>query len=567
MPTASSKGPAFDGRIKPELVAFGEDGSSGAAAMVSGSAALVQQAYKMQNGRVPSAASAKAVLLNSATDVATKGIDFTSGFGNLNTYAAVNTVQEGRILEDVITSNATKSFSIQVPDNAALLKVTLVWADQAATVNTPKALINDLNLMVKSPANVSWLPWVLTSKPHLDSLQKVAERKIDTLNNVEQVTIENPISGNYSLNVSASALNSDRQPFSIAYQIDTLETLYWTFPTAIDHIEAGTTSIIRWETNKMGEGVIEYSNNKKDWHPVFTIPDVRINYFKWQVPDTTTTAWLRLRSGNHTVISDTFVISSIPRMNVGFNCADSFLLFWNKQSVTQYQLYALNDKYLSSIAITNDSFSLLKKAQHTANYYSVAPVINGKVGIRSAILNYAASGVDCYFKSFFLQAQNGNSASLYSSIGSTYGVSAIALQKLQGNAFATIQTIQQPKSIEFVFHDPKLQQGMNQSRLALQLSNGQLLYSEIVSVYYFNDKDVIIYPNPVAQKQPIYILASRAGRTTIQIYSSAGMKVSEIRLRDMRQQIPPFQLNSGLYFIKIIDEENKSSSTQKLVVY
>src|SRR4030095_10435784 len=32
----SSRGPAYDGRLKPELVAFGEDGSSGAAAIVSG---------------------------------------------------------------------------------------------------------------------------------------------------------------------------------------------------------------------------------------------------------------------------------------------------------------------------------------------------------------------------------------------------------------------------------------------------------------------------------------------------------------------------------------------------
>ena len=39
----SSKGPAHDGRVKPELVAFGEDGSSGAAALVSGTSLLLQQ--------------------------------------------------------------------------------------------------------------------------------------------------------------------------------------------------------------------------------------------------------------------------------------------------------------------------------------------------------------------------------------------------------------------------------------------------------------------------------------------------------------------------------------------
>jgi len=36
---------AFDGRIKPEIVALGEDGSSGAAAIVSGIALLIRDAF------------------------------------------------------------------------------------------------------------------------------------------------------------------------------------------------------------------------------------------------------------------------------------------------------------------------------------------------------------------------------------------------------------------------------------------------------------------------------------------------------------------------------------------
>jgi hypothetical protein len=47
----SSRGPAYDGRVKPELMALGQDGSSGAAAITSGVAALLQQAYFEQNGQ------------------------------------------------------------------------------------------------------------------------------------------------------------------------------------------------------------------------------------------------------------------------------------------------------------------------------------------------------------------------------------------------------------------------------------------------------------------------------------------------------------------------------------
>ena len=39
----SSRGPAYDGRVKPEMVAYATTGTSDAAALVSGSAALLQQ--------------------------------------------------------------------------------------------------------------------------------------------------------------------------------------------------------------------------------------------------------------------------------------------------------------------------------------------------------------------------------------------------------------------------------------------------------------------------------------------------------------------------------------------
>src|SRR5688572_24283379 len=86
---ASSRGPAYDGRVKPELVAFAEDGSSGATAIVSGTSLILQQAYKELNGSLPSSDLVKAVLLNSADDVHSTGIDFVTGYGAVNAYKAM----------------------------------------------------------------------------------------------------------------------------------------------------------------------------------------------------------------------------------------------------------------------------------------------------------------------------------------------------------------------------------------------------------------------------------------------------------------------------------------------
>jgi hypothetical protein len=103
----SSRGPAYDGRIKPELVAFAEDGSSGAAAIVSGISLVLQQAYKELNGNFPSASLVKAILLNSADDVGPTGIDFISGFGMADGYKALLELTNAQYFSGSISNGNT----------------------------------------------------------------------------------------------------------------------------------------------------------------------------------------------------------------------------------------------------------------------------------------------------------------------------------------------------------------------------------------------------------------------------------------------------------------------------
>ena len=93
----SSKGPAYDGRIKPELVTYGQDGSSGAAAITSGIIALLQEAYSMQYGNKPPASLIRAVLMNGADDIALPGPDFSSGYGNINALRSLENHSRGLV--------------------------------------------------------------------------------------------------------------------------------------------------------------------------------------------------------------------------------------------------------------------------------------------------------------------------------------------------------------------------------------------------------------------------------------------------------------------------------------
>src|SRR3954463_8070974 len=108
----SSRGPAYDGRVKTDLVAFGIDGSSGAAALVSGVALILQQAYQQQNGSLPPNALIKAILINSADNAGAREVDYTSGFGTLNALNAVRTKRDHRYISNSLSNDEVKTFSL-----------------------------------------------------------------------------------------------------------------------------------------------------------------------------------------------------------------------------------------------------------------------------------------------------------------------------------------------------------------------------------------------------------------------------------------------------------------------
>ncbi len=564
---ASSKGPAFDGRIKPELVAFGEDGSSGAAALVSGTAALVQQAYKNRHQVLPSAALVKAVLLNSADDVGVPHPDYASGYGSLNGYEAVKTVVENRVLQGAVVASTVQSFTFEVPPHAVGLKVTLAWADTPAVVNTLKALVNDIDLMVtNSSTGERWLPWVLHHQPGANNLLQPATRQKDTLNNVEQVTIENPAAGTYEIRVQGSHISSASQSFALAYQVDTANYFEWTFPTTNEILIGGQRNVLRWQSNRSGTAALAYATQQDNWITIADAVDVSRPYFIWQVPDTLTTARMRMQFSNGQTTTDTLVISPTTNLQVGFHCADSFLLFWNHLPATQYQVYQLNEKYLEPAALANDTTAILHKDQHPSFYYSVAPLINGRTGLKSYTINYTGQGAECYFRSFYAQQQTADRVIFSAAIGSLYQVASLALQKQQQSSYTTLQTVNQPATTSFSFTDSALTQGLNLYRVELTLSSGAVLYSNEVRVYHFPQSPVIIYPNPARQQEPVQIITSGAGRYRIDVWNATGALVHQMQLTELVNQVPPLRLSKGVYFIGITGEDGQRSR-QKLVVY
>lgn len=552
----SSKGPAHDGRVKPELVAFGEDGSSGAAALVSGTALLIQHGYKLLTGSLPSNALVKAILINSADDVGNPEVDYSNGFGNLNAANALKTLQRGRFMNGTVTNGNTQTFSISIPDGIKKLKITLVWNDPPAAPNASKALINDLDLeLLNASTSDTWKPWVLNKFPNIDSLQQLATRKKDSLNNIEQITLENPASGNYQFKVTGFLIQTASQQFFIAYQLDSVDLFEWQRPVETDFIFPSSSNLIRWKSSfSSPTGLLEFSiDNGNNWQLIQNTVNLNSGFYRWNVSALTNSALLRMTIGLNQFVSDTFTIANRTQTGVGFNCPDSFLFYWNKiPSVTNYRVYQLGSHYLEPVAVTSDSIIILSKNTNPSLYYAVAPLIGNKEGVRSYTFNYSNQGVECYIRSFLGSLVN-NTAHLDLSLGTLFNINKIILEKYDGNMFNSIQQVTNPNLLTFNFTDVSLKKGLNIYRVKLELFGGKSIYSLPETVYYFENSDYIIYPNPVQQNQTIHILnAGSFLNTLLLVYNMQGEKLIEMKADDLSNSIQAGRLSKGIYFFRFI---------------
>jgi len=570
IPAASSKGPAYDGRVKPELVAYGEDGSSGAAALVSGTALILQNAYRQLNGSMPENALIKGILINSADDVGPPGVDYASGFGALNAWHAMQTLQNNRFLKGEAANGDIRSFAVSVPQGIKKLKFTLVWNDPPALPNAAKALVNDLDLELQYPSSgATWLPWVLNAFPLRDSLMAPAARKRDSLNNVEQVTLENPAAGDYQVRVKGFNVTSPSQAFYIAYQFDSSDVFEWQFPVAGDFIFPSSSNTLRWRSSfAASAGTLEFStDNGSNWQMIGNNLDLAAGYYKWNVPSLTGAALLRMNIGGNRFVSDTFTVAPRLLAGVGFDCPDSFLIYWNRiPDITGYRVFRLGSKYLEPLFTTSDSFAVLARRSNPSLEYAVAPLPGGREGVKSYTFNYTTQGVACYIRSFLASLVN-NRAQLDLSLGTLYNIGSVVLEKLNGTGYVPLQRLTGPSGLTISFSDTRLTQGLNTYRVKLELDDGKVIYTSPETVYYLAGAEFIVFPNPARSNQPVsYLSGDFLHTTTLQVFNVLGQKVVEQVMDDVRGQIPAGRLSSGLYLFRFVRDGEKDVVLKVIVM-
>ncbi len=254
MAAFSSRGPTDDGRIKPEVVAPGTfilstrshdpnagagwgvydadylymGGTSMATPLTAGGAAVVREWLVKQGGvSNPSAALLKAMLINGAADMSpgqytspqeipAQRPNTVAGWGRVDLLETVAPTGNRSLWYADTTTGLTTGATAEYPLTVAAgetLRVTLAWTDYPGSPWVSRQLVNDLDLEVIGPGDISYYG---NNGAYSAGHSCLRNGQWDQCNNVESVIIPSAAAGSYTVRVHAQNVPNGPQPFALA---------------------------------------------------------------------------------------------------------------------------------------------------------------------------------------------------------------------------------------------------------------------------------------------------------------------------------------------------------------
>ena len=403
----SSKGPVKDGRIKPEITSMGKrvvsagfgsywynSGTSMAAPGVTGGLTLLYQLYKQINGGSnPKSGLMKAVVCNSSHDMGSSGPDFSYGFGWLDLQRAALTIENNRYFASTIANGIQNTHSITIPANAAQLKVMLYWHDPPASLLSSQTLVNDLDLTVQTPASVIVFPKILDTIP--SHVTTTSTEGPDHINNIEQVIINSPQAGSYSIGVKGNSVTQHSpQEYFVVYDI-VPDSTKLSFPIGGESFSTTDSVLIQWDAfGSNSTFTLNYSTDDgASWITIDNNIAGSQRQKKWKTPNITTDkAKIQLINNATGAIStgNAFTILGLPVVSLDpVQCEGYIKINWASiPNATDYEVFMLKGDDMQSVATTtalNYTFSGLSK--DSTYWVAVRARLNGNPGRRSLAIS------------------------------------------------------------------------------------------------------------------------------------------------------------------------------------
>ncbi|MFI4916083.1 MAG: S8 family serine peptidase [Phycisphaerales bacterium JB060] len=240
---AGSTGPAADGRIKPDLSHFYDQtiaattggpssytqfgGTSGATPITAGHFGLLYQMWNegvfgpvaVPGGTVfenrPSSSTAKAMMINTGLqyDFVSSGDDLNrmrQGWGLADVGKLYDERERFFIVDatEPVTPLSANSYPLKVASDEPDLRVTMVYRDPSGTTSASKHRINDLTLKVTSPSGDVYYG----NNGLANGNFSTPGGSPNDLDNVENVFVDSPEGGVWTVEVLGDEINQDGHP-------------------------------------------------------------------------------------------------------------------------------------------------------------------------------------------------------------------------------------------------------------------------------------------------------------------------------------------------------------------
>lgn len=555
----SSKGPAYDGRIKPELVAYAKDGTSSSAALVSGSAAVLQSILE-KNGIVPSNPLIRALLIGGANDLGDPGPDFIYGFGNLDLFTSIQLIEKENFIASTL-SDTIAVHALTVPKDIASVKITLTWLDKPNSSGSQKALTENLNLIVKNKTDTHFPSYPVTLKSN-ENLTFSTLTGIDSLNTIEQITIENPLSGGYLIEVFHNSY-IDPIDYAITYNFKKKKSFTWLSPTS-DYINEEDEIFAKWSSTYDTSPEIQYRYDADQWQeapPPSSHPQLILMAEQGH-------AHIQFRA---IVDRDTFATKKVrlmspSRIELANQCEDKRIFtIPNATEQDTHRVIVYTDLGKEVIDTITGDYFMLDGIYSPYTFIAIEKYKNDTIYQNNNAQRIGNLSAECFFRSCSLESDN-TKINLDITLNTPYLLKEVKIYTFLHNNWTILNSVSNP-SREFQVVDTDPIRGSNYYYIEAVTVDGEVYLSDTYVTLYSALDDILVFPTLVTDRNfnLEVVQNSHIGRY-IQVLDLNGKILFDDTIDSIIEIFDLTHLSTGIYYYVIKDEKHKPIQTDGILI-